>query len=68
MEMICAGCVWVSCWSEQELRERMDAVLQEKAESHQSLVLLRRQHEELQKQAQVFTAPVWRVSGYQTSE
>lgn len=36
----------------QELRERMDAVLQEKAESHQSLVLLRRQHEELQKQAQ----------------
>uniref|UniRef100_A0A8C1D955 GRIP domain-containing protein n=1 Tax=Cyprinus carpio carpio TaxID=630221 RepID=A0A8C1D955_CYPCA len=36
----------------QELTERMDAVLLEKAESQQSLALLRKQHEELQKQAQ----------------
>ncbi|XP_016339597.1 GRIP and coiled-coil domain-containing protein 2 [Sinocyclocheilus anshuiensis] len=36
----------------QELSERMDAVLQEKAESHQSLTLLRREHEEFRKQAQ----------------
>uniref|UniRef100_A0A8C1JCW5 GRIP domain-containing protein n=1 Tax=Cyprinus carpio TaxID=7962 RepID=A0A8C1JCW5_CYPCA len=34
----------------QELTERMDAVLLEKAESQQSLALLRKQHEELQKQ------------------
>ncbi|KAK7153527.1 hypothetical protein R3I94_007034 [Phoxinus phoxinus] len=36
----------------QELSERMSAVLQEKAESQQSLALLRREHEELRKQAQ----------------
>ncbi|KAI2661055.1 GRIP and coiled-coil domain-containing protein 2 [Labeo rohita] len=36
----------------QELTERMDAVLLEKAESQQSLTLLRKEHEELKKQAQ----------------
>ncbi|XP_073701579.1 GRIP and coiled-coil domain-containing protein 2 [Garra rufa] len=36
----------------QELTERMDAVLLEKAESQQSLMLLRKEHEELKKQAQ----------------
>ncbi|XP_056088576.1 GRIP and coiled-coil domain-containing protein 2 isoform X2 [Rhinichthys klamathensis goyatoka] len=36
----------------QELSERMSAVLQEKAESQQSLALLRREHEEFKKQAQ----------------
>ncbi|XP_077094457.1 GRIP and coiled-coil domain-containing protein 2 isoform X2 [Siphateles boraxobius] len=36
----------------QELSERMNAVLQEKAESQQSLALLRKQHEEFKKQAQ----------------
>ncbi|KAF4109507.1 GRIP and coiled-coil domain-containing protein 2 [Onychostoma macrolepis] len=36
----------------QELSERMEAVLQEKAESQQSLSLLRRDHEQLKKQAQ----------------
>lgn len=35
-----------------ELSERMEAVLQEKAESQQSLSLLRRKHEELEKHAQ----------------
>lgn len=40
----------------QELTERMDAVLLEKAESQQSLALLRKQHEELQKQAQETTS------------
>ncbi|XP_052004956.1 GRIP and coiled-coil domain-containing protein 2 [Xyrauchen texanus] len=36
----------------QELTERMDAVLLEKAETQQSLMLLRKEHEELKKQAQ----------------
>lgn len=36
----------------QELTERMDALLLEKAESQQSLGLLRREHQELQQQAQ----------------
>ncbi|KAL1268729.1 hypothetical protein QQF64_034092 [Cirrhinus molitorella] len=36
----------------QELTERMDSVLLEKAESQQSLMLLRKEHEELKKQAQ----------------
>ncbi|KAI7808741.1 GRIP and coiled-coil domain-containing protein 2 isoform X2 [Triplophysa rosa] len=35
----------------QELRERMDAVLLEKAETHQSLTSLRKEHEELKRQA-----------------
>lgn len=38
---------------EQELTERMNAVLQEKAESQQSLALLRKEHEEFKRQAQV---------------
>lgn len=38
---------------EQELTERMNAVLQEKAESQQSLALLRKQHEDFKRQAQV---------------
>ncbi len=42
-----------SFWCGQELSERMEAVLQEKAESQQSLSLLRRKHEELEKHAQV---------------
>ncbi|ROL41912.1 GRIP and coiled-coil domain-containing protein 2 [Anabarilius grahami] len=37
----------------QELTERMNAVLQEKAESQQSLALLRKQHDEFKRQAQV---------------
>ncbi|XP_067265156.1 GRIP and coiled-coil domain-containing protein 2 isoform X3 [Chanodichthys erythropterus] len=36
----------------QELTERMNAVLQEKAESQQSLALLRKQHEDFKRQAQ----------------
>ncbi|XP_051762691.1 GRIP and coiled-coil domain-containing protein 2 isoform X4 [Ctenopharyngodon idella] len=36
----------------QELTERMNAVLQEKAESQQSLALLRKEHEEFKRQAQ----------------
>ncbi|XP_056610766.1 GRIP and coiled-coil domain-containing protein 2 isoform X2 [Triplophysa dalaica] len=35
----------------QELRERMDAVLLEKAETHQSLTSLRKEHEELKRRA-----------------
>ncbi len=57
MKMICMKDVFESLWYVQELSERMEAVLLEKAESQQSLSLLRRQHEELQKQAQVTLHP-----------
>lgn len=48
------GCVFECLGSsEQELTERMNAVLQEKAENQQSLVFLRKEHEQFRRQAEV---------------